>query len=199
MGLAMEYIKTIRKPEVHDFDDLLGSVIAVGLGVKTPAERKSVQNNVGSVIERHLADILEFEFPNIEGADLSSDGYKVIVEVKNRHNTLNAGGKERVKVAMKRLTGLHGRFHGYEKFLVIVHPRTAGHMHKLGNGITEISAARFCHTYGVNFRKEYLRLVREVAAFYGVDVPTIPKYYDDVVFKVRKRTRRRRKNLTPKE
>lgn len=192
---ALEYIKGIQCPEVEEYPDLFGELISEGVMAYSPAQRKSIQNNVGELMERLLAEALGFDYTNIEGADITSDTHQIIAEVKNRHNTLNGGGRQRVIRVMKDLT-LSDRYRGYKKYLVIVHPKTVGLEKPIGQAITEISAAKFCKKFGVDFREKYLELLDQTAAHYGLAMPEIPSYYEEIVFSTRKSRRKRLTNRT---
>lgn len=192
MSKAFDYIINLPLMEPSaPYEDMLGDVLFKGMRLATPEERKSLQNTVGKVLEILTADALGFEHLDIEGADVASDSHMVIAELKNRHNTLNHGGKQRIIRVMKDLT-LSDKFRGYEKNLVIFHPKTAGMQKSLGQAVTEISAAKFFHRYGESFEDHYMNLVYRVADWYGVPKPEPSEYYREVVFPVRKKRRIRK-------
>ena len=196
---ALDFIKTISCPGTEDFQDIIGDIISEGVGALTPAKRKSIQNHVGKAMEFLLAEILDFDHTDISGADITCDKRKVIAEVKNRFNTLSGGkggGRASITQEMKKLT-LTPRYRNYKKYLVVVHPNSIGLERKISNAVTEISAAKFCKKFGVDFKEKYLELASITAAHYGVDVPEVTDYYDRVVFSTRKVSRRKKvKRLT---
>ncbi|MFA5626153.1 MAG: Eco47II family restriction endonuclease [Thiohalomonadaceae bacterium] len=191
MSKALDYIKTLTIPTGELFEDLLAGVISDGLGGLSESQRKTVQNHVGKLMEIMTAEALGFTHLDIEGADIVSHDRKVIAEIKNRYNTLNHGGRQRIIRVMKDLT-LSDEFRGYDKYLVIVHPRTPGYQRNIGQAITEITAAKFFKRFDGDFRASYMALLEEVSAWFGVTVPEITEYYDKVVFAERKSRRKKK-------
>lgn len=184
MSEALDYIRSAKLEGGVEYEDMLGDVIFSGRGLSTTAERKSVQNVVGKALELMTVEALGFTHLNVEGADIVSHEHKVIAELKNRHNTLNHGGRQRLIRVMKNLT--LNEYVGYDKYIVVFHPKAPGLQRNIGQAITEISAMKFFHKFGVDFSEVYLDLVKEVAESFGVEVPETTPYYRDVVFKLRK-------------
>lgn len=191
---AFDYIKSVTKPDASDYEDLLGSVISIGLGVTSNSQRQSLQGVVGKAMEFLLVGILDMEHENLAGADLVCHKRKIVAEVKNRHNTLNRNSAKGMYDTIERFES-EGRYKGYERYLVIVHPKSSGLFIERQHGVIEISAALFCNMFGVSFEKHYLELVRKTANFYNVPMPDITPYYRDVVFSFKPSTRRRKKTL----
>lgn len=191
---ALNFIQTIKCPDTEDFQDIMGDIISEGVGARTPAKRKSIQNHVGKSMEFLLAEALDFEHTDISGADITCHKRKVIAEVKNRFNTLSGGkggGRAGITKQMKKLTGTD-KYKNYTKYLVVVHPNSIGLERKITNAVTEISAAKFCKKFGVDFREKYLELAEKAAAHYGISMPEVTEYYEKVVFSTRKVSRKKR-------
>lgn len=187
MSLALDYLTSLDMSSLasDEYEDLLSYIVSSTLSFN-PQQRKAFQNHVGKMMELLCAEELGFEHLNIEGADIVNREKGVLAEIKNRHNTMNGGSKKRLIRVMKNLT-LTDEFRGYDKYIIIIHPKVAGYERNIGQAITEISASKFFNKYNVSFRDAYIRLLDEVATLYGVETPNLTTYYEDVVFPTRKK------------
>lgn len=133
--------------------------------------QKTFQNSIGYLHERIIGNIDGWQNLNSGGYDLENNKKKLIVELKNKHNTMNSSSAEAVYTKMTSF--LDGLKKGYTGYVVTIIPK---------------SPPRFNRTYNPSVRgaslpvREDLRIV-DGATFYEIatgDSEALKKLYQSL-------------------
>lgn len=87
---------------------------------------RTITQNISIALGRFHQEILgslEGWVNHDAGYDVKSSSRKILAEIKNKHNTMNASNKEKVEADLDTAIRQHGK--GWEGYLVIIIPRKA--------------------------------------------------------------------------
>lgn len=85
--------------------------------------QKTLQNALGNFHQKLLAKVIDWEIPDLGFIDLVSDKYKIVAEVKNKHNTVKKSDLKAVYDELQAAV-LHktSKYHGYTSYYVTIIP-----------------------------------------------------------------------------
>jgi hypothetical protein len=88
--------------------------------------QKTLQNALGNFHQQLLAKVADWEIPNLGFVDLVSEKYKVVAEVKNKHNTVKKSDLKDVYDELQNAV-LHktSRYNGFKAYYVTVIPASS--------------------------------------------------------------------------
>lgn len=93
--------------------------------------QKTLQNSIGYLHEHIIGNMAGWQNPAGGGYDLENMEQKIIVELKNKHNTMNSSSAEAVYTKMASFLGTTKL--GYTGYVVTIIPKTADKFNRTYN------------------------------------------------------------------
>lgn len=136
------------KKNVQDPFMLLG--LAHAYGVDSPRElaelesiasvSSSISSAVGKFHQSVLGQIHGFK-DHDAGYDIESEDRQLLAEIKNKHNTMNAGTREKVEADLRTAVRMKPGYTGYLVIIIPKHP--SRYQRELGNRVYEVDGSSF--------------------------------------------------------